>query len=55
MITNEYSEGNLAIREVRITFFYIPVFKYRKTSTNRQAVAILTPAKTKSKQIKGFV
>ena len=53
MLTKEYREGDLAIRTIVVTFLYIPIFRYKKTTTNNKAVAMLTVAKEPSK-IKGF-
>lgn len=53
MLTNEYREGNLAVKETKVTFFCIPIFKKRKTSTNNIAVAALTVESQRFK-IKGF-
>lgn len=52
-ITQEYSEGNLAVRVTIVTFLCIPIFKSKKTSTNNSAVSQLTTIK-KSTKIKGF-
>lgn len=48
----EYVEDNLVIRTINITFLYIPIFKYKKTSTNKGVISQFTPIK-KVKQI-GF-
>lgn len=45
MLTQEYREGNLAVRTIVITFFGIPVFRFRKTSTNNIAVRQLSELK----------
>lgn len=34
----EYGEEDIVTRTITITFFYIPIFSYKKTSTNRVAV-----------------
>lgn len=34
----EYGEGDIVTRIITITLFYIPIFSYKKTSTNRVAV-----------------
>lgn len=49
----EYSNDGLAIRVAKVTLFGIPLYKFKKTSTNRIAVAQLTTAKNSIK-IKGF-
>lgn len=54
VITNEYREGDLAVQVTVITFFNIPIFKSRKTTTNNVAVMRLTTSK-QSLNIKGFV
>lgn len=53
MITQEYREGNLAVRTTVVTFLRIPIFKFRKTSTNNIAVKQLTAIK-ESIKVKGF-
>lgn len=53
VITKEYRDGDLAVRTTEVTFLCIPVFKFKKTSTNNKAVSLLTV--TQSKKIKGFV
>lgn len=54
MVTQEYREGNLAVRTTVVTFLCIPIFKFRKTSTNNVAVGQLTPIKEVTK-VKGFI
>ena len=53
MVTQEYQEGNLAVRTTVVTFLFIPIFKFKKTSTNQMAVRQLTPMKERV-QLKGF-
>ena len=53
MVTQEYREGNLAVRTTVVTFLRIPIFKFRKTSTNNVAVEQLTAIK-ESIEVKGF-
>lgn len=53
MVTQEYQEGNLAVRTTVVTFLFIPIFKFKKTSTNQMAVMQLAPIKEKI-QLKGF-
>lgn len=52
-VTQEYREGNLAVRTTVVTFLRIPIFKSKKTSTNNSAVSQLTTIK-KSTKVKGF-
>ena len=52
MLTKEYREGDHAVRTTEVTFLYIPIFKYRKTTTNNQAVQLLTVVKEPNK-VKG--
>lgn len=53
ILNEEYCEGNLAIKEVKVTFFNIPIYKVKKTTTNRTIVSLLK-GETKPPQIKGF-
>lgn len=53
VLTQEYKEGDLAVRLTKVTFLYIPIYKSKRTTTNRQAVSLLT-VKNKSNKIKGF-
>ena len=53
MVTQEYQEGNLAVRTIVITFLFIPIFKFKETSTNQMVVRQLTPIKERI-QLKGF-
>lgn len=53
IVTQEYQEGNLAVRTTVVTFLFIPIFKFKKTSTNQMAVRQLTPMKERV-QLKGF-
>lgn len=52
VITDEYREGDNAVKTTSITFFGIPIFKYKKLTTNNKAVALLTVQKETT--IKGF-
>lgn len=52
-VTQEYREGNLAVRTTIISFLCIPIFKFRKTTTNNSIVNQLTVIKELNK-IKGF-
>lgn len=54
VLTDEYKEGDLAIRTTKVTFLCIPIFKYKKSTTNNKAVALLTTVNQPTK-IKGFV
>ena len=51
---SEFVEDNLVVRTIRITFLGLPIFTYRKTSTNKMALQQYTPVSVKNKQIKGF-
>lgn len=53
VLTKEFVEGGLAVRTTEITFFSIPIFKYKKTSTNNMAIKQLTVV-NKPSSIKGF-
>lgn len=53
VVTQEYREGDLAVRTTVVTFLCIPIFKFKKTSTNHVAVNQLTVIKEPVK-IKGF-
>lgn len=52
-LVQEYREGDTVVRTIIVTFFRIPVFKYKKTSTNIVVVRQFTPI-TKTLKIKGF-
>ena len=52
-ITQEYREGDLAVRTTVISFLCIPIFKFRETTTNNSIVNQLTVIKELNK-IKGF-
>lgn len=51
--TKEYSEDGLAVRTIRITLFGVPIYRFKKTSTNNKAVAMLAKA-SQSKKVIGF-
>ena len=53
IVTQEYREENLAVRTTIVTLLCIPIFKFRKTSTNNVAVKQLTAIK-ESIEVKGF-
>lgn len=53
MLTKEYREGDLAVRTTEVTFLCIPIFRFKKTSTNNKAVAMLTTV-TQPTKITGF-
>lgn len=53
MVTKEYREEDLAVRTIIIKFFCIPLFKFKKTSTNNIAVQQLTAIKKRT-EIKGL-
>lgn len=50
---DEYREGDLAIKIVKVTFFGIPIYISKKTSTASNIVAALTQTKKQNK-VKGF-
>ena len=52
VITNEYREGDNAVKTTSITLFGIPIFRDKKLTTNNKAVALLTVQKKTT--IKGF-
>ncbi len=49
----EYREGDYAVRTTEVTFFRITLFKCKKTTTNNQAVKLLT-SEQQHNNIKGF-
>lgn len=53
VLIKEYREGDLAVKTTEVTFLYIPIFRYKKTTTNNKAVQLLTVVKEPNK-IKGF-
>lgn len=48
-----FTEGNLAVKTVKVTFFGLVIFSARITSTSTQAVMQLSPQQNKN-QIIGF-
>ena len=52
-VTQEYREGDLAVRTTVISFLCIPIFKFRETTTNNSIVNQLTVIEELNK-IKGF-
>ena len=54
VFTKEYREGDQAVKTTVVTFLCIPLFKYKKSTTNNKAVALLTVA-NQPKKVKGFV
>lgn len=54
VLTKEYREGDLAVKTTEVTFLSITLFKYRESTTNNQAVALLTTIE-QPKKVKGFV
>ena len=42
VLTKECREGDLAVKTTEVTLFHIPIFRYRKTTTNNVAVKQLT-------------
>lgn len=51
---NEYSSGNLAVRDYIVTFLGFPIYSARYTSTNIQAIHQLGEIKTKQLHVCGF-
>ncbi len=49
VLTKEYREGDLAIKSTEVTFLCIPIFSYKKTTTNNKAVELLTAQKQPTK------
>ena len=49
----EYGEEDIVTRTITITLFYIPIFSYKKTSTNRVVVNQFNKPEERIK-IKGF-
>lgn len=54
VLTKEYREGDQAVKTTVVTFLCIPLFKYKKSTTNNKAVALLTVT-NQPKEVKGFV
>lgn len=54
ILTKEYREGDLAVKTTEVTFLCIPIFRYKKSTTNNQAVKLLTSISQPTK-VKGFV
>lgn len=54
MHRDEYRNGDYAVRDYRITFFGLPIYVARFTSTNNDAVRKLTILKQKQHHICGF-
>lgn len=55
ILTKEYREGDQAVKTTVVTFLCIPIFKYKKSSTNNQIVRMLTVVDEPNKKISGFV
>ena len=53
IIKHEYVEDDIAVRTTTITFFSIPIFKLKETSTNASIIRNLTPIRMLNK-VKGF-
>ena len=53
IFTKECREGDLAVKTTEVTFLCIPILRYKKTTTNNKAVAILTTVAQPTK-ITGF-
>lgn len=54
VLTKEYREGDQAVKTTVVTFLCIPLLKYKKSTTNNKAVALLTVT-NQPKEVKGFV
>lgn len=54
VLTKEYREGDQAVKTTVVTFLCIPLFKYKKSTTNNKAVALLTVT-NQPKEVKGFI
>ena len=52
-VIQEYREGDLAVKTTVISFLCIPIFSYKKTSTNRVVVNQFNKPEERIK-IKGF-
>ena len=53
IFTKVCREGDLAVKTTEVTFLCIPILRYKKTTTNNKAVAILTTVAQPTK-ITGF-
>lgn len=51
---DEYGEDYLCVREYKLTFLGIPIYRARFTSTNNEALRKLTIIKDTQLHIKGF-
>ena len=54
MTRNEYRESHLCVRDYKVTFFGIPIYRAKFTSTNNEALRKLTILKETQLQVKGF-
>lgn len=54
VLTTEYREGDQAVKTTVVTFLCIPIFKYKKSTTNNKIVAAMTTVQQPSK-VKGFL
>lgn len=54
MTRNEYREDYLCVRDYKITFLGIPIYRARFTTTNNDALRMLTVRKELHTEIKGF-
>lgn len=52
-LIKEYMEGGFAVQTVEVAFLSIPIFKYKKITTNNEVIQLLTSTK-KLNKIKGF-
>lgn len=53
MIVKEYRQGDQGVNDIIVKLFGLPIFKYKKTTTNYTVVALLTP-KVLAHSVKGF-
>lgn len=49
----DYVEGDLAVRDIKVSFLHIVIFRYTKTTTSGKAIAQLNGV-IKGKPIVGF-
>ena len=54
MTRNEYRKDCLCVRDYKITFLGIPIYRARFTTTNNEALRKLTVLKESQLHIKGF-
>lgn len=54
MTRNEYRKDYFCVRDYKITFLGIPIYRARFTTTNNEALRKLTVLKESQLHIKGF-